>query len=153
MEHIMNTITGSTLAAIAEHLEAIAASLAGIAAAVTCAVDAAAVEVEPVPVDPVTVEDAPPAEDAPPTYEPLPLDQVAEQVEALEPLGWVVGWDEDGVPIADDTDNLVILEDGSVAFPHWCGFLGWDGPVNTASGADWSEVTDYWTMEEIDVCF
>lgn len=121
-------IMGSTLEAIAEHLEAIAASLAAIATAATCAVDT-------------------------PVYEPLPLEDVAEQVEALEPLGWVVGWDDDGVPIADDTYNLVVFDDGSVAFPHWCGFSGWDGPVETLSGADWSEVTDYWTPEEIDVCF
>lgn len=132
MEHIMGVI-GTALEAIAQHLESIAASLATIATAVTCAGDS-------------QVSDSP-------AYDPLPLDQVQEQVEALQPLGWVIGWDDDGVPIADDTYNLVILDDGSVAFPHWCGFSGWEGPVNTLTGADWSEVTDYWTMEEIDMCF
>ena len=124
------SITGATLEAIAQHLEAVTAGLSAIAIAGTCAV----------PVDA-------------PTYEPLPLDQVAEQVEAIDPLSWVVGWTADGVPIADDADNLIILEDGSVVFPMWCGFSGWTGPVETLSGDAWPVVTDYWLADEIALCF
>ena len=142
--------TATILEQIASHLEAITAGLSAIAIAGTCAVDVPLDQpVEPVdqPVD----QSVEPVEPEP--VEVLPLDEVVDQVEALAPLEWVVGWDEDGVPIADDADNLVIFEDGSVAFPMWCGFAGWDGPVETLSGEDWSEVTDYWLLDEIDVCF